>query len=129
MPCHPGTGVKERGRVSQAEREKDAKRGRERGAGYLPGPIGRGREPHLNLPGDVTTPRHDAGPMGGRHGQRRGRGKQGWAALRQLAESCGRRGRPGSRAGGGGRRPPQSLTRACPKPHARHSHCLYGAEF
>lgn len=25
---------------------------------YLPGPMGRRREPHLNLPGDVTTPRH-----------------------------------------------------------------------
>lgn len=46
---------------------KDARRGRSRApstSGAL-GPKEGEREPHLNLPEDVTTPR-DAGPMGGR---------------------------------------------------------------
>lgn len=46
------------------EREKDARRGTSRAARYLPGargPMGRGREPHLNLPEDVTTPRRTPG--------------------------------------------------------------------
>lgn len=71
--------------------------------------MGKGREPHLNLPEDVMTPRRTLGQweaVTGRGGARR---NQGWAALRQLAESCGHRGRRESRG-----------TLAFPKSYARH---------
>lgn len=59
--------------------------------------------------------------MGGRHGQGRGPAEPGWAALRQLAEPCGHRGRHGGRSG-------RPRTPACPEPRARPCHLPHGAD-
>nr|XP_036874599.1 transmembrane protein 165 [Manis javanica] len=59
--------------------------------------------------------------MGGRHGQGRGPAEPGWAALRQLAEPCGHRGRHGGRSG-------RTRTPACPEPRARPCHLPHGAD-
>ncbi|KAK2488444.1 hypothetical protein MC885_017279 [Smutsia gigantea] len=59
--------------------------------------------------------------MGGRRRQGRGPAKPGWAALRQLAELCGPRGRHGGRSG-------RPRTPACPEPGARPCHLPHGAD-
>lgn len=89
----PGSAGTEGGSGARAGREEDAE-GRVTRPRYLPGapdPMGRAREPHLNLPDDVTTPRRTPGQWEagmGRGGARRDPGR---GAQRQLAESCGHR--------------------------------------
>ena len=77
------------------EREKDARRGRSRSPLYL-GSAGSNGKRARAAP-QPARGRHDAeadaGPMGGRHRQGRSPEELGRAALRQLAESCGHRGR------------------------------------